>query len=96
MEQADGLVNATPIGMFQYPGNPFPADEIKNQSWAFDAIYTPENTEFLNTCRKLEIETLSGFYLFLYQGLDAFKHFTGIDADAVHVEPIFLKRYPLE
>lgn len=96
MEQADGLVNATPIGMFQYPGNPFPVEGIKNQSWAFDAIYTPENTEFLDVCRKLKIETLSGFYLFLYQGLDAFKHFAGIDADAVHVEPIFLKRHPLE
>jgi shikimate dehydrogenase len=96
MEQADGLVNATPIGMFQYPGNPFPIAGIKSQSWAFDAIYTPENTEFLDVCRKRRIETLSGFYLFLYQGLDAFKHFTGIDAAAEDVEPIFLKRYPLE
>ncbi len=96
MDGADGLVNATPVGMFQYPGNPFPAAAIKNQSWAFDAVYTPENTEFLKTCRELNIKTLSGFYLFLYQGLDAFKHFTGIDADASQVEPAFLERFPLE
>ena len=94
--QADGLINATPIGMFQYPGNPFPAAGIDTQSWAFDAVYTPENTEFLKQCRARNISTLSGFYLFLYQGLDAFKHFTGIDADADRVEPVFLERHPLE
>jgi len=96
MEGVDGLINATPVGMFQYPGNPFPAAGIKNQSWAFDAVYTPENTEFLRTCRKQNIKTLSGFYLFLYQGLDAFRHFTGIDADAAQVETAFLERFPLE
>ena len=96
MDGVDGLVNATPVGMFHYPGNPFPADAITNQAWAFDAVYTPEKTEFLTTCRRQGIRTLSGFYLFLYQGLDAFKHFAGIDADADLVEPAFLERFPLE
>ena len=96
MQQADGLVNATPVGMFQYPGNPFPEGGFKDQRWAFDAVYTPENTEFLDMCRRRGIETLSGFYLFLFQGLDAFKHFTGITADAGAVEPAFLRRFPLE
>jgi len=96
MRRADGLVNATPVGMFQYPGNPFPVEGFGSQSWAFDAVYTPENTEFLNFCRNKGIKTLSGFYLFLYQGLDAFRHFTGIEADADQVEPAFLERFPLE
>lgn len=96
MHKADGLINATPIGMFQYPGNPFPDEGFKSQRWAFDAVYTPVNTMFLEQCRQRGIETLSGFYLFLYQGLDAFKHFTGIAADAAKVEPVFLKRFPLE
>jgi shikimate dehydrogenase len=47
MRQAEGLVNATPVGMFQYPGNPFPPEGFVNQKWAFDAVYTPENTPFL-------------------------------------------------
>ena len=96
MQRVDGLVNATPVGMFQYPGNPFPAAGINHQSWAFDAIYTPENTEFLDICRKQGMKTLSGFYLFLFQGLDAFNHFTGIEADPGRVEPLFLERFPLE
>ena len=95
MRKADGLVNATPIGMFQYPGNPFPSEGFGNQKWAFDAVYTPENTDFLNRCRELNIDTLSGFKLFIYQGLDAFERFTGVDVDAQKVEALFLQRYPL-
>lgn len=96
MQNTDGLVNATPIGMFQYPGNPFPAAGFGPQRWAFDAIYTPENTEFLQQCRQRDIKTLSGFLLFLFQGLDAFKHFTGVTAEAEKVKRLFLERYPLE
>jgi len=96
MERADGLINATPVGMFQYPGNPFPLAGFGKQKWAFDAVYTPENTEFLQICRERGIQTLSGFYLFLFQGLDAFARFTGIVAEVHEVEPRFLERFPLE
>jgi len=96
MRQADGLINATPIGMFQYPGNPFPGEGYGRQPWAFDAVYTPVDTEFLQRCRKENIDILSGFQLFLYQGLHAFERFTGIKADAAEVETAFLKQYPLE
>jgi len=96
MRCADGLINATPMGMFQYPGNPFPQEGFANQQWAFDAVYTPENTKFLKQCRSSGIDIVSGFQLFLYQGLDAFNRFTHIDVDAVEVEKAFLSRYPLE
>ena len=93
---ADGLVNATPLGMFQYPGCAFPVAALGGQRWAFDAVYTPENTGFLAACRRRGIDTLSGFGLFLYQGLDAFELFTGVEPDARAIEAAFLERYPLE
>ena len=96
MQQADGLINATPIGMFQYPGNPFPKQGFSAQRWAFDAVYTPEMTEFLKKCRQCGIEILTGFHLFLYQGLDAFERFTGITPDETTVKRTFLERFPLE
>lgn len=96
MDQANGLVNATPVGMFQYPGCPFPREGIRGQDWAFDAVYTPVETSFLRRCAAAEVVTLSGFRLFLYQGLDAFERFTGVVPDADAVETEFLKRYPLE
>jgi shikimate dehydrogenase len=96
MKNAQGLINATPVGMFQYPGCAFPKDGLLAQSWAFDAVYTPENTEFLGSCRNRGIATLSGFALFLFQGLDAFERFSGIMPEAGEVEKVFLARYPLE
>jgi shikimate dehydrogenase len=95
MKQADFLINATPVGMFQYPGNPFPKEGFGGQKWAFDAVYTPVNTEFLIECEKHDITTLSGFQLFLHQGIEAFKRFSGLDIDAKKVEDAFLKKYPL-
>ena len=41
---ADGLVNATPLGMAQYPGMAFNEDDIGPQRWVFDAVYTPIET----------------------------------------------------
>ncbi len=96
MEIVDGLVNATPVGMFAYPGCAFPTHAIGEQRWAFDAVYTPENTEFLAACRDRGVATLSGFKLFLYQGLDAFGVFAGVDLDARQIEAAFLERFPLE
>ena len=90
------LVNATPLGMCQYPGCAFPVAALGGQRWAFDAVYTPENTGFLAACRRRGIDTLSGFGLFLYQGLDAFELFTGVEPDARAIEAAFLERYPLE
>lgn len=96
MKNADGLINATPLGMFQYPGCAFPFDGFGGQKWSFDAVYTPVNTQFLQTCKKHNITTISGFKLFLYQGIEAFKRFSGIDVDGEKIEQAFLEKYPLE
>ena len=96
MKNMDGLVNATPLGMFQYPGCAFPKEGFGGQKWSFDAVYTPLNTEFLKLCKKNNIETISGFKLFIYQGIEAFKRFSGVDVDANFIEEKFLEKYPLE
>lgn len=86
---ADGILNATPIGMHHHPGCPVPKGSIGGQRWAFDAIYTPVQTEFLTHAATRGIETLSGFDLFLGQGVDGFEIFTGVrlsDADVAAIE----------
>ena len=82
---ADGLVNATPVGMGGLGGLgglggcPFPRGLIGGQAWAFDAIYTPVDTPFMLAARAAGLTALSGYELFLYQGIDAFRLFTGHD-----------------
>lgn len=74
---SDGLVNCTNIGMSQYPGTPFNPALINTQEWAFDAIYTPIETTFITNARESGLACISGFLLWLFQGLEAFMIFTG-------------------
>lgn len=87
-ERADGLVNATPLGMAGVGGNAIPDVALDGGGWAFDAVYTPEWTEFLTRARAACRDILSGYELFLFQGIDAFRIFTGetVDAEALRRE----------
>lgn len=78
---ADGLVNATALGMAHAPGMAFDADRIGPQGWAFDAVYTPTNTQFLTSCRAAGVEYLTGFDLFCHMALGSFEAYTGIAVD---------------
>ncbi len=79
---ATGLINCTPVGMVGYGGNAFADIPLKDRVWIFDAVYTPLETPFLKQGEAAGVERLSGYELFLYQGIHAFKLFTGHDVDA--------------
>jgi shikimate dehydrogenase len=78
---ADGLINATPLGMTGYPGTAIPRHAIAGQSWAFDAVYTPVRTAFLRDAAAAGARIMSGYELFFHQGIDAFRIFTGFEVD---------------
>jgi shikimate dehydrogenase len=88
---ADGLVNATPLGMAGKPGTPFNKALLGRQRWAFDAVYTPRDTQFLLDARAAGLAVMSGYELFLYQGIDAFRIFTDHEVDAVALRAAMLK-----
>lgn len=95
--EADGLVNCTPIGHLKSLGMPLPEHCIQDQQWAFDAVYTPMDTEFLIAAHKKGLKIVSGFDLFFYQGIDAFEIFTGKNiADTAPVWQQFCKKYAIE
>ena len=85
--QVDGLVNCTPVGHLKSPGMPLAAEWIQDQKWAFDAVYTPMDTEFLVESNKKGLQIVSGFDLFFYQGIDAFEIFTG--QQVTDVKPVW-------
>lgn len=81
VEQAHGLVNATPLGMAEYPGSAFDARLFRGcQTWAFDAVYTPTNTEFLQAARAAGMICLTGFDLFCAMAVRTFEACTGLAA----------------
>lgn len=78
---AAGLINCTPVGMVGYEGTPLPRDLMANASWAFDAVYTPVDTEFLRDASAAGLTIVSGYELFFYQGVHAFDLFAGRTLD---------------
>lgn len=78
---AEGLVNATPVGMVGHGGTVFSAEDITGARWVFDAVYTPVETEFLRLAATAGAEVISGYELFFYQGVDAWRLFHGAPPD---------------
>jgi shikimate dehydrogenase len=74
---AAGLVNCTPVGMVGYEGTPVPATLLRGAEWAFDAVYTPVETEFLTDAAAAGLRIMSGYELYFYQGLHAYEWFHG-------------------
>lgn len=79
---ADGLVNATPLGMKAYPGSAIPADWIGTQKWAFDAVYTPIETPFMRAVQSAGLHRLSGFDLFKHMAINSFTAYSGVNMAA--------------
>lgn len=94
-QTCDGLVNCTPVGHYTNPGLPIEKDAIKTQVWAFDAVYTPVDTQFLECCAEAGLGIVSGFDLFFYQALNAFEIFTGIEANDLDVMKEYSRRFEL-
>lgn len=72
-----GVVNATPVGMVGHPGTVLPAAALPPGGWAFDAVYTPVQTTFLQEAAAAGLRVLSGWELFFWQGVHAWQHFSG-------------------
>ena len=74
---ASGIVNCTPVGMIGYPGTPVPRQLLADCSWAFEAVYTPVQTKLKSDAEASGLKVLSGYELFIHQGVEAFQIFTG-------------------
>jgi shikimate dehydrogenase len=89
---ADGLINCTPMGMVGYGGNAFAGVPLAGRKWVCDAVYTPPKTAFLIEANATGIDILSGYELFLYQGIHAFELFTGRKVGAAGLRHALAKR----
>jgi shikimate dehydrogenase len=86
---ADGVANATPIGMTGFPGNPVPVEALRSAHWVADVIYSPVQTELIKAAAAKGARTLTGGGMCVYQAADAFRLFTGIDPDVARMHRIF-------
>lgn len=78
---ADGIVNATPIGMEKYPGTPLATALLRPDLWVAEIVYFPLETALLHAARALGCCTVDGGGMAIFQGTEAFRLFTGISPD---------------
>ena len=73
------LVNTTPLGMQgeNQDLSPWPEDGFDGVGLAFDLIYNPVRTVFLQQAEAAGVKVLSGLSMFLQQGLAQFEIWTG-------------------
>ena len=87
---ADGLVNCTPMGMKEHPGASFDLELLTPHHWVADIVYRPIETELVQHARRRGCLVLDGGRMAVGQAADAFRLFTGRDADADHMRTHFL------
>jgi len=86
---ADGVVNATQVGMRGFPGNPVPVSALRECHWAADVIYTPIETDFIKAAAARGARVLKGGGMCVHQAAEAFRLFTGVEPDITRLHRVF-------
>jgi shikimate dehydrogenase len=82
MAAADGVVNATPVGMTKFPGSVVPAGRLTPELWVADIVYFPLETQLLRDARACGCRVMSGGGMAVFQAADAFRLFSAAEPDA--------------
>lgn len=82
---ADGLIQATPVGMAHHPGTPIDPGLLRPDLWVAEVIYRPLESALLRSARALGAPTVDGTGMAVGQAVDAFRIFTGIEPDAARM-----------
>jgi shikimate dehydrogenase len=78
LNDATGLVNATPVGMLPNRDTPVPPALLYGALWVADAVYSPLITPLLASAQAKGARIMTGRELAIYQAADAFELFTGL------------------
>jgi len=81
LAEADGLVNATPIGMKGHPGTPIEPEHLRATLWIADVIYRPLDTALIRAARQRGCRVADGGGMAVYQAAASFRLFTGLTPD---------------
>lgn len=89
LARAAGVVNATPVGMSGYPGNPVPMHAVEERHWVADVIYTPLETELIEAARAKGARVVGGAGMCIFQAVESFRLFSGLPPDVARMHRIF-------
>ena len=87
-----GIVNATPVGMCEYPGTPVDPRLLSRALWVAEVVYFPLQTELLRVARSRGCRTLDGAGMAVGQAVDSFRLFTGLEPDGSRMRAAFTRQ----
>lgn len=90
IRDADGVVNATPMGMAAHPGTSINTGLLAAHQWVSDVVYMPIRTELLTEAEAQGCSTLDGGRMCVHQAAEAFRLFTGRQPDPQRMRQVFL------
>lgn len=82
MAHADGVINATPLGMQGCPGCAVPLAHLRKEMWVADVVYFPLETELILAARKTGCRTATGGDMVVLQAARGFELICGTRPDA--------------
>lgn len=89
MAKADGLINASPVGMAKHPGLPLEANLVRPRHWIAEVIYVPLDTGLVKLGRRLGCRVLDGGGMAVLQAAMAFELFSGAKPDSERMSAHF-------
>jgi shikimate dehydrogenase len=89
MEGTTGLIHATQTGMSGKPGMPVPEGLLRPNLWVSEVVYVPLETVLLASARRAGCRVMDGGHMNVGQAIDAFRLFTGREADPSRMEAHF-------
>ena len=81
LAEADGVVHATPTGMAAHPGVAFDVGWLAPGAWVAEVVYRPLETELVRAARAAGHRVLDGGGMAVFQAVEAFSTFTGVQPD---------------
>lgn len=98
LENADILINTTPVGMHpNVDAKPIAnASDMHEDMTVFDAVYNPNETVLIKEAIKAGAKPVYGIKMLLYQGAESFKIWTGRDAPVSEMERALRKTLNME
>ena len=80
---ADGLINATPLGMAGQPPLDIDLSRVPDNGWLFDFVTKPHPTALIRSARDRGLQTICGIDMLIEQAADSFKLLFAAEAPRV-------------
>ena len=87
----DLLINASPVGMRQSDPCLVVSGDLHDGLFVYDLIYSPRQTKLISLAKECNLNYSNGLGMLLYQGVFAFKHFSGRTAPVNIMKEALLK-----